>query len=45
LKENATLTDLHLCENEIGNSGAEAIARALKVNSTLMDLKLLASSI
>ena len=40
LRINSTLTELHLCDNGIGDQGVTALAEALKVNSTLTELHL-----
>ena len=42
LKVNSSLTSLNLGCNEIGDAGARELAGALKVNSSLKDLKWLA---
>jgi Ran GTPase-activating protein (RanGAP) involved in mRNA processing and transport len=45
LKVNASLQELNLCKNFIGDYGAEAIAEALKVNASLLVLDLSSTQI
>ena len=40
LKNNTTLENLSLSNNQIGNDGAKNIAEALKINTTLEKLSL-----
>ena len=45
LKVNGVLTELKLCNNEIGDTGAASIAEALKVNGTMTALNLMSNKI
>ena len=40
MKKNSTLTSLNLLDNDIGEVGADALAKGLKENSTLTPLNL-----
>src|ERR1700729_2155198 len=40
LKDNDTITNIYLSDNQIGDEGAKAIADALKVNNNITDIDL-----